>query len=124
MMAHESRAGARAHGAGAVVALALVMGACSDGGESQAVLDELDDAQLESFAVAEQEVLELQEDYSARIDDPGEAPDDAAALEAETQRAMVAAVEDAGLSVGEYTRIAQAADRDPEVRARLEALSR
>ncbi len=78
--------------------------------------------ELETFLQARADVLDIQEEYSNRLQS---AEDDQAVaeLQSEAREKMVAAVQDAGLSVDEFNRIAQAAQNDPEVAAELQSLA-
>lgn len=95
--------------------------ACSESGEPGSASGQFDDAQLEAFVVADAEVRAIQEDYSERLENAG-SDDDPAAIQSEAHTEMRGAIESAGLSPREYTEIAQAAERDPELRQELREL--
>ncbi len=78
--------------------------------------------ELETFLEARAEVLNIQEEYSSRLQSV-ENDQEVADLQTEAREKMVAAVEDAGLTVDEFNRIAQAAQNDPDVAAELESLA-
>ncbi|HMP61635.1 MAG TPA: DUF4168 domain-containing protein [Phenylobacterium sp.] len=76
------------------------------------------DEKVESFAVAMVQVSQLNETYSAQLQ---AAADDAARSEIQQRAAteMAQAVEQAGISPEEYNQIAQQAQGDAELRARI-----
>lgn len=77
---------------------------------------------LETFLEARADILDIQEDYSNRLQSVQD--DQAVAeLQSEAREKMAAAVKEAGLSVDEFNRIARAAQNDPEVAAELESLA-
>lgn len=93
-----------------------------DSGSAGTFADEVDEQQLEAFVVARADVQEIQQDYTSRLQS-AENDQDAAELQAEAQEKMVSAVEDAGLSVQEFNRIAEAAQNDPEVQEKIQELA-
>lgn len=93
-----------------------------DSGSAGTFADEVDEQQLEAFVVARAEVQEIQQDYTSRLQS-AENDQNAAELQAEAQEKMVSAVEDAGLSVQEFNRIAEAAQNDPEVQEKIQELA-
>lgn len=106
-------------------AAALGMGPAAqaqDSGSAGTFADEVDEQQLEAFVVARADVQEIQQDYTSRLQS-AENDQDAAELQAEAQEKMVSAVEDAGLSVQEFNRIAEAAQNDPEVQEKIQELA-
>ncbi|GEM_PF-6710966 len=78
--------------------------------------------ELETFLQARADVLDIQEEYSNRLQS---AEDDQAVadLQSEVREKMAAAVEDAGITVEKFNRIAQAAQNDPDVAEELESLA-
>lgn len=78
--------------------------------------------ELETFLEARADVLDIQQEYSNRLQS-AEDDQEVADLQSEAREKMAAAVEDAGLSVEEFNRIAQAAQNDPDVAAELESLA-
>lgn len=106
-------------------AAALGLGSAAqaqDGDSAGTFADEVDEQQLEAFVVARADVQEIQQDYTSRLQS-AENDQDAADLQAEAQEKMVSAVEDAGLSVQEFNRIAEAAQNDPEVQEKIQELA-
>ena len=79
---------------------------------------EITDDKVKSFALAMNQVSNLNQKYSAQIE---AAPDDAARTEIQRQAAteMGQAVQQAGITPQEYNQIAQAAQNDAELRARI-----
>ncbi|MDP2215616.1 DUF4168 domain-containing protein [Phenylobacterium sp.] len=80
----------------------------------------ISDDQVNSFALAMNAVSTLNQEYAAKIQ---AAPDDAARTQIQQEAAteMTAAVEKAGISPTEYNQIAQAAQADEDLRARIGA---
>ncbi|MDN3516187.1 DUF4168 domain-containing protein [Aquisalimonas lutea] len=76
---------------------------------------DFDDETLEQFADAYVEVGEVHREYSERLQDT-EATEDAQQLQQEANDKMVAAIEANGLEVQEYSAVAAALERDPELR--------
>ncbi len=76
------------------------------------------DEQVNSFALAMNEVSSLNQKFSAELQ---AAPDDATRTQIQQQAAteMTQAVEKSGISPTEYNQIAQAAQADAELRARI-----
>lgn len=106
-------------------AAALGLGSAAQAQDSDSAgtfADEVDEQQLEAFVVARADVQEIQQDYTSRLQS-AENDQDAADLQAEAQEKMVSAVEDAGLSVQEFNRIAEAAQNDPEVQEKIQELA-
>jgi hypothetical protein len=79
---------------------------------------EVSDEQIEQFAEAYSEVAQLRDSYTQQIVQ-AEDPDRATELQQEANEKMIEAVEDKGLTVGEYNMIAEAMDRDPELQERV-----
>lgn len=82
---------------------------------------DFDQEQIESFATAQEEVTQIQEEYTSQIQQADE--QQAAQLQKEAQQEMVSAVEDAGLSVKEFNRISQAARNDQELQEQIQNAS-
>lgn len=101
-----------------VAAFMAMPTAVADNGSSP----DFEKAELETFLQARADVLDIQEDYSNRLQS-AEHDQAVAALQSEAREEMALAVKDAGLSVDEFNRIAQAAQNDPDVAARLESLA-
>lgn len=97
----------------AVMLLALTPAVQADNGDA-----EFSEGQLESFMVARAEVREIQADYSSRLQDVSD-DQKVAELQAEAQEKMVQAVQEEGMTVKEFNRIARKANNDPEFKERL-----
>ncbi|MFP4129408.1 MAG: DUF4168 domain-containing protein, partial [Halorhodospira sp.] len=76
--------------------------------------------QIDSFVDAYLDIIEIQEEYTAEIED-SEGSDKARELQEKANDEMVAAIEDNGLSVPEYSEIANAMDQNPELRDEISA---
>lgn len=79
---------------------------------------DVSDQELQQFAEAQTEISSIQQDFSARlqgVDDPEEAHE----LQVEANEKMTDAVEDAGLDVESFNRIAMAVQNDPELQEQL-----
>lgn len=76
---------------------------------------DFDDETLEQFADAYVEVGEVHREYSERLQDT-EATEDAQELQQEANDKMVEAIEANNLEVQEYSAVAAALERDPELR--------
>ncbi|PWG65776.1 DUF4168 domain-containing protein [Sediminicurvatus halobius] len=77
--------------------------------------------QLESFAEAHGEVMEVRDDYTQRLQE-AEGREQAMSLQEEANEKMVEAVTDTGLSVEEYGQIARAASNDTELAERIQQM--
>jgi hypothetical protein len=86
--------------------------------EAQPGAAEVTEEQIERFAEAYTEVSQLRDEYTQQIIQ-AEDPDRATELQQEANERMIEAVEEKGLSVGEYNMIAEAMDRDPELQERV-----
>lgn len=82
---------------------------------------EVSDDQLKTYAEAEQKVQEIRSEFQQQMPN-AESPEEAQTLQQEAQQEMVAAVEDAGLTVEEYNQIASQMQANPELRQRMEQL--
>ncbi len=71
--------------------------------------------QIERFVDAYLDIIGIQEEYTAEIEGTDGA-EEARELQEQANDEMVAAIEDNGLSVPEYSEIANAMDMDPELR--------
>lgn len=80
---------------------------------------EVTDQQLEQFVEALREVRELGQLYSEEIAE-AESSEQAQELQRQAQTEMVAAVENAGLTVQEYNTIAERMSQDAALRKRVE----
>ncbi|MEX2468248.1 MAG: DUF4168 domain-containing protein [Pseudohongiellaceae bacterium] len=82
---------------------------------------EVDNATLEQFAAAMNEVAAIQQEYSQQLSETQD-PAEAQSIQQEAQTKMVEAVLDSGLDVETYNTIAQQAASDPELQGRIEAM--
>ncbi|MCK8516926.1 DUF4168 domain-containing protein [Methylonatrum kenyense] len=71
--------------------------------------------ELERFADAYVEVGEIHADYSQRLEQ-AEDPDQAQEVQQEANDRMIEAIQEQGLEVQDYSEIAAALERDPEMR--------
>ena len=76
------------------------------------------DQQLEQFVDAQTAIVEIQQDFSAQLEQVDD-PEKAHELQVEANEEMTGAVEDAGLTVESYNQIAMAIQNDPELQERL-----
>ncbi|MEX0730292.1 MAG: DUF4168 domain-containing protein [Aquisalimonadaceae bacterium] len=76
---------------------------------------DFDEESLEKFADAYVEVGGIHTEYSQRLQEV-EAPEDAQELQKEANDKMVEAIREQGLEVQDYSEIAAALERDPEMR--------
>jgi len=81
----------------------------------------IDDATLQKFAAAYEQVGTLQEGLRQELESV-ESQDEAIELQRATQEKMVEAVRDTGMSVEEYNQVVGALGADPELQQRLDAL--
>ncbi|TVS11247.1 MAG: DUF4168 domain-containing protein [Wenzhouxiangella sp.] len=82
---------------------------------------DVSDAQLEQFAEAQVAIIEIQQDFSGRLQEV-EDPEKAHELQVQANEEMTSAVSDAGLDVESFNEIAMAIQNDPELQQRLTAL--
>ena len=82
---------------------------------------DVSDAQLEQFAEAQVAIIEIQQDFSGRLQNV-EDPDRAHELQVQANEEMTEAVADAGLDVESFNAIAMAIQNDPELQQRLTML--
>lgn len=82
---------------------------------------DIDDAAIETFVEAARAVVALRREYEPRLES---AANEAAARNIidEARGRMNAAITDAGMTLDRYLEIAEAAQNDPTLRARLEEL--
>lgn len=76
------------------------------------------DQQLEQFADAQVSIIEIQQDFSERLQGV-EDPDRAQELQVQANEEMTSAVDEAGLDVESFNAIAMAIQSDPELQQRL-----
>ncbi len=78
------------------------------------------DDQIDRFVDAYLDIIDIQEEYTAQIEGTDGA-EEARELQEQANDEMVAAIEDNGLTVPEYSEIANAMDMDPELRDQVSA---
>lgn len=79
------------------------------------------DDDVAKFAEANQQVQDIQTEYTGKLQDSGGDQEKAASIQQEAQEKMVQAVEDTGLGVDKYNQILQVAQADPELVERIQA---
>ncbi|MFW5815943.1 MAG: DUF4168 domain-containing protein [Wenzhouxiangella sp.] len=79
---------------------------------------DVSDQQLEQFADAQTSIIEIQQDFSERLQGV-EDPERAQELQVEANEEMTSAVDEAGLDVESFNAIAMAIQNDPELQQRL-----
>lgn len=79
------------------------------------------DSEIELFVEAQAEVMEIRDEYIELLEQ-AEDRDEAMALEQEASELMVSAVEETGISVAEYSAIAEAAAEDMDLAERIREL--
>lgn len=79
---------------------------------------DVSDQQLEQFADAQVSIIEIQQDFSARLQGV-EDPERAQELQVQANEEMTSAVDEAGLDVESFNAIAMAIQNDPELQQRL-----
>ena len=82
---------------------------------------ELSDQQLQQFVEAQVAIIEIQQDFSGRLQGV-EDPEHAHELQVQANEKMTSAVADAGLDVESFNTIAMAIQSSPELQQRLTAL--
>lgn len=82
---------------------------------------EVSDKELKQFATAQSEVSGIQQDFTGRLQGV-EDPNEAQTLRAQANEEMVEAVQDAGLDVESFNRIALAVRNDPELQQKVSTL--
>lgn len=90
-------------------------------GQAQPQAEPVSEGELEQFSQAHQQVEQIRETYMDQAQDAGD-PDAMAEVQMSMQQEMVEAVQETGLDVGSYNRIAQMLPYDEELRERLEGL--
>ena len=78
----------------------------------------LSEEQLTAFADAALDVQQVRAEFDGQMQ-AAESPEEAARLQQEAQEEATAAVESRGLTAGEYTAIAEAANQDPTLYATI-----
>ena len=79
------------------------------------------DAELNQFVEAQTGVMEVREDYIAKIE-AADSQQKAQELQMEANDEMVSVIEDAGMDIPTYNAIATAYSSQPEVRNRIDAM--
>lgn len=79
------------------------------------------DADVAQFAQANQQVQDIQTEYTQKLQASGGDQEKTADLQQEAQEKMIRAVEDSGLGVEKYNQILQVAQADPELVKRIQA---
>lgn len=79
---------------------------------------EITESQLQLFVDVQDDIQDIVQDYSARLEGT-EDPEAAAQLQQEASQMMVAAVEDIGLDVATYNNIAVALEQDEDLQERV-----
>ena len=90
--------------------------------EQQAAAAPVSDADLQNFVEAANEVSEIRDDFTGRLEGV-ESQEEAQALQLEAQEKMVEAVEASGIDVTQYNEIATRLQADPELQQRAEAMN-
>ncbi len=98
--------------------IAIAPGAHSANGNAGTDDASFDREQIESFAAAQAELQQIQQEYASQIQQADQ--EQSAQLQQEAQQEMAAAVEEAGLEVDEYNRIAKASRNDQELTERIQ----
>lgn len=91
-------------------------------GQAQPQAEPVSDDELEKFAQAHGQVEQIRESYMDEAQGAGD-PDAMAEVQMSMQQEMVEAVQETGLDVGSYNRIAQMLPYDEELRNRLEGMN-
>ncbi len=89
--------------------------------EQQAAPTEVSEQQLKQFAQAQVQISEIQQDFSARLQEVEDA-ERAHELQVQANEEMTEAVEEAGLDVQSFNEIAMAIQNNPELQQRLTAM--
>ena len=79
------------------------------------------DQQIEYFVDAYLDIINIQEEYTGQVQ-ATEDPEEARTLQEEANNEMIEAIEDNGLSVPEYSEIANAMDMNPELRDQVASM--
>ncbi|MGY6554541.1 MAG: DUF4168 domain-containing protein [Wenzhouxiangella sp.] len=82
---------------------------------------DVSDQQLEQFVEAQVAIIEIQQDFSGRLQGV-EDPEQAHELQVQANEEMTSAVADAGLDVESFNAIAMAIQNSPELQQRLTTL--
>ncbi|GAB6390253.1 DUF4168 domain-containing protein [Stutzerimonas marianensis] len=79
---------------------------------------DISDKQLESFADSLGEIMEIRQDFTAKLEKTGD-PAEAQQLQQEANEKMMNTVQDNDLSIEEYNAINQAVQNDPKLRDKV-----
>lgn len=79
---------------------------------------DVSDKQLESFADSLGEIMEIRQDFTAKLEKTGD-PAEAQQLQQEANEKMMNTVQDNDLSIEEYNAINQAVQNDPKLRDKV-----
>jgi GTP1/Obg family GTP-binding protein len=90
--------------------------------QSQPEQIQVSDQQLQQFATAQAGISEVQEEFSAQLQQV-EDPDKAQTLREQANEQMIQAVQDAGLDVESFNQIAMAVQNDQALQQRLSAIT-
>jgi transcription initiation factor IIF auxiliary subunit len=82
---------------------------------------DISDKKLEKFADSLGEIMEIREDFTAKLEKTGD-PAEAQQLQQQANEKMMNTVEDNELSIEEYNAINQAVQNDPQLRDRVIAM--
>lgn len=82
---------------------------------------DISDQKLEKFADSLGEIMEIREDFTAKLEKTGD-PAEAQQLQQEANEKMMSSVENNDLSIEEYNAINQAVQSDPQLRDRVIAM--
>lgn len=82
---------------------------------------DISDKKLEKFADSLGEIMEIREDFTAKLEKTGD-PAEAQQLQQEANEKMMNTVVDNDLSIEEYNAINQAVQNDPQLRDRVIAM--
>jgi transcription initiation factor IIF auxiliary subunit len=79
---------------------------------------DISDKKLEKFADSLGEIMEIREDFTAKLEQTGD-PAEAQQLQQEANQKMMETVENNDLSIEEYNAINQAVQNDPQLRDKV-----
>lgn len=82
---------------------------------------DISDKKLEKFADSLGEIMEIREDFTAKLEKTGD-PAEAQQLQQQANEKMMSTVQDNDLSIEEYNAINQAVQSDPQLRDKVIAM--
>lgn len=88
----------------------------------QAPAQDFSDDQLEQFASASQQIAQVSQEYTQRLQEAGD-EEAQQAVRAEANEKMVNIVEDSGMDVETFNAIGQAIQQDPEMMQRVQEMA-